>query len=421
MLEKSIERLTFMFNTFDRVYFSFSGGKDSGVMVLLANMVAKKMGKKFDLLILNIEANYDSTDSFISTLEKLESIECIYHFCLPFYEDNTLSIFQPQWKMWDEKVKNLWVQEMPEHALTLNNIPTELRALFDSCYGNPDVFLSKFGNWYYQFHKGEDENFKVVCGIGIRTQESLNRYLAITKGKHKWANRSWLNLSLGNCIKAYPIYDWSVEDIFAAYSYYDWPINQFYEKCYKLGIPLSLMRICQPFGLHQRRSLTMYAAIEPATWEKIVKRVSGVNFGMLYAQTSVLGHFKTSKPAHMTWQEYAIFLLESIGLVSPALRDHYYRKIKILMDYYEKNFGMSIADIVDEAKAADWKYDEKLWHNWKGIARAIEKNDFSLSTRQYSFTQADAKDLYAIYDDYKGSLNFDDSPNRAVREFKKKI
>lgn len=34
-----------MFNTFDRVYFSFSGGKDSGVMVLLANMIAKKMGK----------------------------------------------------------------------------------------------------------------------------------------------------------------------------------------------------------------------------------------------------------------------------------------------------------------------------------------------------------------------------------------
>lgn len=64
------------------------------------------------MLILNIEANYDSTTSFISTLEKLESIECIYHFCLSFYKDNTLSIFQPQWKMWDEKAKDLWVQEM---------------------------------------------------------------------------------------------------------------------------------------------------------------------------------------------------------------------------------------------------------------------------------------------------------------------
>lgn len=377
------------------------------------------MNKKFDLLVLDIEVNYDSTVEFISILEQLESVDCVYHLCLPFYEGNTLSIYQPQWKMWDEDMKKLWVQDIPNHSFTIETIPNSLKKVFDSCNGNPDVFLSKFGDWYYEIHKENKDDFKVACGIGIRAQESLNRYHAIVNNTRKLENNCWLKIHASNkYVKAYPLYDWTVEDIFGAYAIYNWPMNYFYEKSYKLGIPLSSMRICQPFGLQQRKSLVMYARIEPFTWEKVVKRVSGVNFGRLYSKTSILGHLKTAKPLHMTWQEYTIFLLESIGLETPLLRDHYYRKIKILINYYEKKFGIVAQKIIDEAKPSEWKNDERMWHNWKGIARAVEKNDFSLSTRQYGFTKADAKDLYAISDSYKENLNLNESPNRMVREFK---
>ena len=45
----------------DLVYFSFSGGKDSSVMLQLANMVAKKKNKKFDVLFIDLEGNYQYT------------------------------------------------------------------------------------------------------------------------------------------------------------------------------------------------------------------------------------------------------------------------------------------------------------------------------------------------------------------------
>ena len=47
VLDAAFERLEFIFDNFDNIYFSVSGGKDSSVMVQLANMVAKKKNKKF--------------------------------------------------------------------------------------------------------------------------------------------------------------------------------------------------------------------------------------------------------------------------------------------------------------------------------------------------------------------------------------
>ncbi len=92
-----------------------------------------------------------------------------------------------------------------------------------------------------------------------------------------------------------------------AYARFDWPINGFYEKLYDHGVPIHQMRICQPYGMQQRKGLYQYALVEPETWERVVNRVSGANFGRLYAQTGLLAHYNTRKPSHMTWQEYAVF------------------------------------------------------------------------------------------------------------------
>lgn len=89
----------------------------------------------------------------------------------------------------------------------------------------------------------------------------------------------------------------------------------------------------------------------------------------------------------MTWQRYSIFLLETLGLYSPLLMNHYYRKICILFAYYKNTYNMDIQDMPDESKRKDWIKDERLWNDWKGIAKALEKNDFVLSTRNYSLTK----------------------------------
>ncbi|HBC2896372.1 TPA: DUF3440 domain-containing protein [Enterococcus faecalis] len=420
VLDAAITRLTYIFENFQHVYFSFSGGKDSGAMIQLANVVAKKLNRKFDLFILDVEANYDSTRFFIEKIKKLESIKATYHFCLPFYEDNTTSIFQPQWLMWDDAAKEQWIQPLPKDAITIDKLDKNLFALYRSSNMNPDKFLKKFIHWYY--YSNDEET--VACGIGIRSQESLNRYKAITSSKFNYDEKCWIKHQYSKQIHAVnfcPIYDWSLQDVWGAYAKYDWYVNEFYEKMYKVGVPLSQMRICQPYGLQQRKGLEQYAFVEPNTWERVVNRVSGANFGRLYSRTSLLSHYKSRKPDHMSWQEYTVFLLESIGLYSNKMRDHYYRKLSILMEYYKKNFNVDIDDIPEEATKKEWQNDEKLWHNWKDIARAIEKNDFALSTRQYSLTKIDEEELYELAIEYGNNLGIENLPYFQLRKIEKKL
>lgn len=416
VLSETIERLNYIFKNFKNVLFSFSGGKDSGAMIQLADIVAKKLNRKFDLVILDVEANYTCTRVFMEEIKKLSSVDKTYHFCLPFYEDNNTSIFQPQWKMWDKKEEEKWVQTLPKDAICLEDLDNDLKRIYDRANLNPDRFLKKIASWISL----KNNNNCVACGIGIRSQESLNRYQAIIRGKQDYKGHCWIkhhNLE-NNVVNFYPMYDWSVEDIWGAYAKYDWIINQFYERMYKMRQPLSQMRICQPFGLQQRKGLAQYAQVEPETWERIVNRVSGANFGRIYSCSSLLSHYKTEKPDHMSWQEYTVFLLESIGLYSRKMQDHYYRKIRILIDYYKDKYKMDIDDIPDISTRKEWSKDERLWHNWKGIAKAIEKNDFSLSTRDYSLTKVDEEELYELAVEFGSSLGIDHLPRYQLKKIK---
>lgn len=83
VLEAALERLDIIFTEFDNIYFSVSGGKDSSVMVQLANMVAKKHNKKFDVLFIDLEAQYRHTIEHIEDLKTLSQIRDFYHIALP--------------------------------------------------------------------------------------------------------------------------------------------------------------------------------------------------------------------------------------------------------------------------------------------------------------------------------------------------
>ncbi|MFW0731899.1 DUF3440 domain-containing protein [Enterococcus raffinosus] len=404
VLDAAIHRIEYIFENFEHVCVSVSGGKDSGVLVQLVNKVAAKKKCKFDIMILDIEANYTTTVQFQERCEELENINQVYHFCLPFYEDNNSSIFEPQWIMWNPEDENRWIHPLPKNAITLSNLPQSLKKYFLKANGNPDNFLRLFNQWYYEIHNEE----AVAVGVGIRTQESLNRYRAIHRyKKNKFRGKIWINHYMHEIYNFYPLFDWKCEDIWKATAELDLDYNTIYDKMFKMGVAIKEMRICQPFGLVQRKGLNQFAILEPELWEKLVNRVSGANFGCLYAKTSLLGYVKSNKPKHMSWQKYTLFLLETYGIYSEQLRDHYYRKIKILMSYYEKNFNMKVEDMVDEATRKEWLKDERLWNNWKGIARALEKNDFAFSSREYSLTRKDEQELYQLFDTYHGVLGLE--------------
>ena len=66
----ALERYAFIFANFERIYLSFSGGKDSGVMLNLAIQYMREHGitKKIGVMILDNEANYEQSLTFMRSI-----------------------------------------------------------------------------------------------------------------------------------------------------------------------------------------------------------------------------------------------------------------------------------------------------------------------------------------------------------------
>ena len=354
-------------------------------MVQLANIEAKKRNRNFDVFYVDYEAQYTATIEHIYELKKLSQIRVFYHLCLPFNSHNSSSIFQPHWQPWNPDEKEKWVRDMPDDCINIDN--HKFGDLFVKGE-EVETFMTKFPIWLMDKHNKN----KVGCLVGIRTDESFNRFRAIAFGKNLYKNlKGSTNIKKG-IYNFYPLYDWRTEDIWISVSKLNLSFNVVYEMLYKNGISIHEQRICQPYGADQRVSLNQWAVLEPETWHKVVNRVSGANFGALYCKTSLLGHNKSEKPKHFNWEQYAVFLLETTGLYSKELMNHYVRKIKIFFEYYENEHNIKVNQIKDEIdlKVIKEKYTESgKWIHWKRIARAIEKNDFSMRSLSYGLTKKD--------------------------------
>ena len=371
VFDASLERIEFAFDNFDNLCVSYSGGKDSTLMIQLVNMIAKKKNKKFDVLFIDMEAQYLMTIEHIKTLKnKLECIRDFYWVCLPLSLRNAVSVFEPRWICWEKSKKDKWVREMPEFAINEdNNIFPFFRYAMEF-----EEFVPEFEKWYQETKGG-------MCGsfVGIRCDESLNR---------PWTTR---NKPLNNSYSIYPIYDYRTEDVWIATFNNNFEYNYVYELMYKNGLGIHQQRLCQPFGDDQKNGLDQYRAIEAENWDKLLKRVAGVNFGNIYCRTSALGNIKSEKPEHLTWQEWALYLLESIGIYNKKLEKHYAIKIKKFFTYWEEKCGCTLDMIEDEA---DKKMESlKIVPSWRRVARALERNDFFLTRLSFGETKSDLQYL----------------------------
>ena len=386
VFDASLERIEYAFDNFDNLCVSFSGGKDSTLMIQLVDMIAKKKNKQFDVLFIDMEAQYLMTIEHINSLKnKLKTIRDFYWVCLPLSLRNAVSVFEPRWICWEKEKKEKWVREMPDFAINEdNNIFPFFRYAMEF-----EEFVPEFQKWYQEKKGGKCGSF-----VGIRCDESLNRFRTIVSTKKEtlsgfgWTTR---NKPLENSYSIYPIYDYRTEDIWTAMFKNDFEYNYVYELMYKNGLGIHQQRLCQPFGDDQKNGLDQYKAIEAENWEKLLKRVAGVNFGNIYCRTSALGNIKSEKPKHLTWQEWALYLLESIGIYNKKLEKHYAIKIKKFFTYWEEKCGCSLDMIEDEA---DKKMESlKIVPSWRRVARALERNDFFLTRLSFGENKSDLQYL----------------------------
>lgn len=423
--DASNERIDFIFKNFKRIYLSFSGGKDSGVML---NLVLDYMRKnnitiKIGIMILDNEANYEYSLKFMhKILQANIDLLDIYWCCLPITLPCTVSAYHTEWQCWGQRDEKRWIRPMPkqEYIVNMSNHKFDFFKE-DMSY---DEFWDDFGDWYSQ---GET----CACLIGIRADESLNRFRAImnedkiTMHGKAWTKKKRLNnnIPVYNC---YPIYDWKTQDIWVANAKMGWLYNELYDIFWKAGLSIAQMRVASPFMSESKSSLNLYRVIDPHVWQTLCARVHGANFIATYGKQLNYNSFKL--PEGHTWKSFVKFLLNTLpkevaenfkmrfiqsikywGRVGGTLSDRTLNQLKEAGIQYVEN-GLTPHGNKTKTRIRIQSYpdhtDMLSAHNaevcsWKRLAITILKNDHTCKYLGLSPTKSQAIRQREIMEKYK--------------------
>jgi predicted phosphoadenosine phosphosulfate sulfurtransferase len=360
--EEAIKRINFTFDNFEKVYLSFSGGKDSTVMLHMVMDEAIKRNRKIAIMIVDLEGQYKLTIEHMKECINMYSNYIDLNWvCLPIHLRNAVSVFEPFWLCWDSEKKEDWIRQPPKNAIIdIEHYP------FFRVGMEFEEFVPEFGEWY-------SEGKTCACLVGIRADESLNRFRTIaSKSKVTFKDKQWTTKVTDNVFNVYPIYDWAVEDIWIYHGKFkNKRHNHLYDLMHKAGLSISLQRICQPYGDDQRRGLWLFHLIEPETWAKVVARVNGANSGALYVQDTgnINGYGKITKPQNHTWKSFSELILNTLP---EKTSEHYKNKIYVFDKWWkERGYKQGLPD-----QAPSILESQKLAPSWRRVCKSLLRNDF---------------------------------------------
>ena len=309
-----------------------------------------------------------------------------YWVCLPMATRTALSSYEMYWYPWDDTKKESWVRPMPdkEYVINLDHNPmTTYRYRM-----HQEDLAKQFGRWYRLSHGGK----KTVCLLGMRADESLQRYSGFLNKKYGYKGTCWITKQF--------------KDVWCA----------------------------SPFNDYSKDALNLYRVIDPEIWGKLVGRVQGANFASIYGHTKAMGYRSVTLPEGHTWKSYTMFLLDTL----PAwLRNNYIKKFNTSIRFWHETGGGldeetireltehgyhiqrngvsnytlnkksriilldNIPDQTDDIKST------KDIPSWKRMCFCILKNDHICRFMGFGLTRQQQKRIEAIRKKYKSIEEFD--------------
>ena len=230
------KRFAFLFQEFKNIYISFSGGKDSGVLLNLLLDYRNKYAsdRVIGVFHQDFEAQYTVTTDYITrTFKRLENGSGIdlYWVCLPMATRTALSSYEMYWYPWDDTKQDIWVRPIPEYPYVINLAKPFTHYRYQM---HQEDLAKQFGRFYKEKHG----NGRTVCLLGMRADESLQRYSSFINKKYGYQNECWISRQFKDVWCASPLYDWSNSDVWCANYRFNYDYNNLYDLYYKAGLKI---------------------------------------------------------------------------------------------------------------------------------------------------------------------------------------
>lgn len=304
VVDAARRRVAFVFDHFETIHVSISGGKDSSVLAHLAILEAQKRGRKVGLFFLDEEAMYESTIKMIEYWMAFapESINRLW-LQVPFNLTSATSYQDSQLLCWEPGKRKEWMRQKSE-----NNIRQKP-------WAEADEKLTPGYKWldFYGVIANFERCYKGAAFlVGERAQESPNRRYSVTKHPVTIAGQKvfWATPRGENVILK-PIYDWQFSDVWKYHSDNGLKHSRIYDYQFLKGYNINEVRISSLIHERSFKSLCDLPEFEPRTFEKLCRRIKGVPFVQETGKAAKL--FKASKlPKNFTsWIAYRDFLLQT--------------------------------------------------------------------------------------------------------------
>lgn len=300
VLDSARERIAYIFDEFENIIVSISGGKDSTTLAHLALTEAHKRGRKIGIFFLDEEVVYDSTVKQVDYVMSLfpENTNRLW-MQIEFNLTNATSLVESQLKCWEAGKHKIWMRSKRSDSIQHKPWPKEKETVRDKNKG--------FG-FYDALENFQNSRTNTAFLIGLRATESPNRWRAVSKNPG-YKDVYWCTKMKHGNVAFYPLYDWNFHDIWKYIYDNNLKYSKIYDYMYKKGMGLQEIRVSSLIHEKSFKSLVELPEFEPKTYDRLLKRLKGISIGNLYGKDRAMLKAQKLPKNFKTWMEYRDFLL----------------------------------------------------------------------------------------------------------------